>query len=57
MKNSAFSYSKLMISLIVISIVVAALSPFISKKLGLSDKSYWDKTYVKYEEINIGENK
>ena len=52
-----FSLVKLMIGLIVISIVIACFSPIISKKLGLSDKSYWDKTYVQYEEINIGENK
>ena len=42
---------------IIISILVAFFSPIISKKLGLVDKSYWDKTYVQYEEINIGENK
>ena len=45
------------LGVIVVSIIVAALSPLVSKKLGLVDKSYWDKTYVQYEEINIGENK
>ena len=56
-KKLAFNPAKLMILLIAISILVAALSPIISKKLRLQDKSYWDKTHVQYEEINIGENK
>ena len=48
MKN--FIFEKLMIFLIVVSIVIACFAPFISRKLNLENKSYWNVTYVNYEE-------